>query len=150
MLILHIKILKVISVSFNECFPIVSSTRKYSQAFSKPWFTVDLLKLLRKKNKLYKKYISNPTPLTHGAYKSCRNKYTRYIRSSKKKYFCEKFKKCSNDTKNTWKVINQLLHRDETHPDLPSIFYEGDNSFNNSFDIGQTLIDIFLLTLAMN
>jgi len=33
--------MKMIRGSFNECFPIISSTRKYSQAFSKPWLTVD-------------------------------------------------------------------------------------------------------------
>lgn len=52
---------------------------------SKPWFTVDLFKLLRKRNKLYRKYISNPTPFTHGVYKSYRNKYINSIRSAKKK-----------------------------------------------------------------
>ena len=39
------------------------SSRKYTQDFKKPWFTVDLLKMLRKKNKLYRKYMVNPTPL---------------------------------------------------------------------------------------
>ena len=91
--------MKVISFSFNECFQIGNSARKYNQDFSKPWFTVDLLKLLRKKNKLYRKYISNPTPLTHGVYKSYRNKYIHSIRSAKKKYFSEKFKRCSKDIK---------------------------------------------------
>lgn len=47
--------MKVLSFSFNECFPVGSSTKKYSQDFNKPWFTVDLLKLLRKKIK----YIEN-------------------------------------------------------------------------------------------
>jgi len=136
--------MKVINFSFNECFPIGSSTRKCSQDFSKPWFTVDLLKLLRKKNKLYRKYVSNPTPLSYGVYKSYRNKYTHSIRSAKKKYFCEKFKRCSNDTKTTWKVINQLLHREKkTHPQLPSIFLDGDNSLNNSFDIAKKFNDFF-------
>lgn len=33
--------LKVISLSFNECFPIGSSTRKCSQGFRKPSFTAE-------------------------------------------------------------------------------------------------------------
>ena len=32
--------MKVISFRFNECFPIGSSTREYSQDFNVPWFTV--------------------------------------------------------------------------------------------------------------
>lgn len=121
----------------------------YNQEISKPWFTVDLLKLLRKKNKLYRKYISNPTPLIHGVYKSYRNKYIHSIRSAKKKYFSEKFKRCSKDIKTTWKVINQLLQREKTAPELPSVLLDGENSLKNPFDIAQKFND-FLLILVMN
>ena len=94
--------MKVISLSFNECFLIATFTKKYSQDFNKPWFTVDLLKMLRKKNKLYRKYIINPTTLTHSVYKSHKYKYIHSIRAAKKKYFSEKFMRYSKDTKTTW------------------------------------------------
>ena len=43
------RFMKIISDSFNECFPIGRSTKKYSQDGNKPWFTVDLSKSLKKK-----------------------------------------------------------------------------------------------------
>lgn len=55
--------IKVISCCFNDCFPIGNSTKK-SKDFKKLWFSNYLLKLLRKKNKMYRKYVSNPTPVT--------------------------------------------------------------------------------------
>ena len=47
---------------FNRCFPPVSKKANKVSAFSKPWFTQDLHKSLKAKNRLYKKYISNPSP----------------------------------------------------------------------------------------
>lgn len=35
------------------------------------------------------------------------------------------------------KVINQLLQREKTTPELPSVFLDGENSLNNPFDIAQ-------------
>ncbi len=138
------KFMKIISYSLNECFPIGRSTKKYSKDFNKPWFTVDLSKLLRKKNKLFRKYVSNPTPLTHSVYKSHRNKYTHSVRSAKKKYFSEEFKRCSKDIKTTWKVINQLLQGERSTPELPSAFLDGENFLNNPFDIAQKCNDFFV------
>lgn len=107
------KFMKVFNFSFNECFPIGSSSKKYTQDFNKPWFTADLLKLLRKKK--YRIYVSNPSPLSHNIYKSQRNKYTHSVRSAKKKYFSEEFKRCSNYIKTTWKVISQLMQREKSY-----------------------------------
>lgn len=137
------KFMNIVNTSFNHCFPLGSSFKKNSQDLNKPWFTDDLLKLLKKKNKLYKKYALNPTPLTHGAYKSCRNKYIHSIRSAKKNYFGEEFKRYSNDTKNTWKVINQILHRGEINSKLPLVFHDSENAVNIPFDIVQKFYDFF-------
>lgn len=103
------------------------------------------MKFLKKKNKLYRKYIINPTPLTFtfSVYKFCRNKYNHLIRNEKKKYFSQKLK-CCKDIKNTWEVLNQLLQREKRNPDLPSIFSEGLKSFTNSFDIAKKFDDFFV------
>lgn len=78
-------LLRVISSSSSfKYFPIGSSIKNCNQGFNKTWFTVGLLKVLRKKNKLYRKYVLNPTHFTHGVYKSYRNKYINSIRHAKK------------------------------------------------------------------
>lgn len=136
--------MKIINATFNQCFPSSAPSKKHTRNLNKPWFTTELQKLLRKKNKLFKKYISNSIPSTHDSYKSYRNKYNHSIRSAKKKYFSEEFKKCLNDSKTTWKVINQLLQRERATYVLPSVLSEGKNSFNNSEDIAQKFNNFFV------
>lgn len=59
--------------SFNVCFPIGNSNKKYSKDFNEPWYRVELSKLLRKTNEICRKYFSNPTPLPHTIYELKRN-----------------------------------------------------------------------------
>lgn len=55
----------------------------------------------------------------------------------------KKFKKCSKDIKSTWKVINQLLQREKANSELPSDLVDGENYFNDPFDIAQKFNDFF-------
>ena len=104
--------LKSFNSVFNMCFPLVSKQANKANAFRKPWFTTGLHKSLKAKNKLYKKYIGNPSPTNVTNYKKkyC-NKYNNLIRIAKKRYYSEKFNDASNNLKTTWGVINQLLNR---------------------------------------
>ena len=46
---------------YNDCFPLKKATRK-QRRFKKPWLkTKALLKSIKTKNKLYKKYLQVPT-----------------------------------------------------------------------------------------
>ena len=137
------KFMDVFSSCFEECFPVISFTKKHSD-FNKPWFSPDLLKLLKKKNKLYKRYVNNPTPLNHSAYKAHRNTYIYAIRSRKQSFFSDKFSRCSNNIKSTWKVINQLLQRERATTQLPSVFQIDDEPINNPFDIAEKFNDFFV------
>ena len=40
-----------------------------------------------------------------------------------------------------WKVIIQLLQREKTAPELPSVFLDGENCLKNPLDIAQKLND---------
>lgn len=61
---------------FNRYFPLVSRRTKKSCAFSKPWFTPGLHKSALTKNRLYKKFIRNPSPLNIANYKKYRKNIT--------------------------------------------------------------------------
>lgn len=119
-------------------------SKKQNTVLNRPWFTVELRKLLKKKNKLYKKYVSNRTPLIYAVYKSARNKYTSSIRSAKKKYFSNAFLKCSNNVKSTWKVVNQLLQKEKVTNDLPSVFQNGDDYLSNPKEIAEHFNNFFV------
>lgn len=42
-----------------------------------------------------------------------------------------------------WKVTNQLLQREKTTSQLPSVFLDDENCFNNPFDITRKCHDFF-------
>ena len=116
---------------FNKCFPLVSNQTKKNSSTRKPWFTPSLRKSLLAKNRLYKKCISNPSPLNTDNYKTYRNKYNHLIRNAKKKYFSDKFEEASNNTKSTWRVINQLLNRTKVSATLPSQFIDENRKYSD-------------------
>ena len=69
------------NTAFNKCFPLITAkkaSRQHSHKSSK------------EKNKLYKKFLKNPTPLNQMSYKAYKNKFTHLLRSAKKKILCRK------------------------------------------------------------
>ena len=60
---------------YNDCFPL-KKVKVKNVTLSKPWITKGLLKSVRKKNLLYKRFLANPTPYREKLYKSYKNKST--------------------------------------------------------------------------
>ena len=149
----YLKFMEIFNSYFEECFPVKNFTKKHDPDFNKPWFSPHLLKLLKKKNKLYQRYVSNPTPLNRNAYKCHRNIYNHATRSAKHKHFEEEFGRCTNNSKYIWKVINQLLQRENSTPKLPSVFISDGESIENPFNIAEKFNEFFVnigLNLANN
>lgn len=92
----------------DQNIPKIKQSRS-SKKPRKPWITFSILKSIRKRNKLYKKSLNNPTPVNITKYKQYRNILTSIIRNSKKTYFSEKFENTRGDMSATWKNINDLL-----------------------------------------
>ena len=68
--------IKKYSESYNVCFPVKKLTRKQSR-INKPWLSNALIKCIKKKHRLYKKYLPNPTMDRQSIYKS----YKKQIKS---------------------------------------------------------------------
>ena len=108
----------------------------------KPWITPKLLRNIKRKNKLYKTFLNEKTPLSETRYKRYRNKVTNLLRHAKKTYYCNELDQSKNDTKHTWSVINKILHKSEK--EMPNYFTCNDkkednpqniaNEFNSYFD----------------
>ena len=41
-------------------------------------------------------------------------------------------------------MVNQLLQREKTAPELPSVFLDGENYLKNPFDIAKKCYDFFV------
>ena len=131
---------------YENSFPLQKAK---SRKKLKSWMTDGVINSIKHKNKLYKKYLNNPTPNNFCAYKLFRNKLNTIIKVSKAKFYNDKFEKAKNNAKNTWNVINSLLNKKKC-TDAPSKFkIEGNptsnsrviaNAFNNYFtQVGPSL-----------
>lgn len=131
------------NTAFNKCFPQITAKKALRQDFHKPWFTPGLHKSSKEKNKLYKKFLKNPTSHNQMSYKAYKNKFTHLLRSAKKKFFAEKFKESANNIKATWSIINQLLHKKKSMAKFPTYFSDSGKTFIDPLEIACKFNDFF-------
>ena len=136
---------------FDECVPKKKIKRHDAKRKPKvPWITYSLLKCIRRKNKLYKKYLNKPTETNATTFKMYRNKLNSLLKLAKQNYFSSKLDKERYNMRNTWKVLNSILRspkkkccnkfvrENNTYTDSKQIA----NEFNRFFaSIGPTLAD---------
>ena len=109
---------------YNKCFPVRrrcipnANSRRIPR---KPWITQVILKSIRRKDKLYRKYRSSQTESNKLALVNYKNSLTALLRAAKKRYFSDLLDEHKNNSKQTWKVLNDLLGRNRKHQ-LPDSF----------------------------
>lgn len=83
-----------------------------NQNIYNPWFNKNLKKLIEQKDNLWHKLKNDPmnTQLNKD-FKKIRNKVTSEIRRAKQNYYFKKFSKSARDSKQTWKIINELINK---------------------------------------
>ncbi|KOB78801.1 putative tick transposon [Operophtera brumata] len=85
----------------------------------KPWITINVVKCIRKRDKLHKKlrkYNNNEELKT--VYILYRNTCNKVIKSLKRKYYREQLQKHSGNSKETWKIIKGICNL-KTQINLP-------------------------------
>ena len=122
-------------------------TKKEVQQKQKPWITNDILKLIHKRNIIYKNFVKandkTLKELLFKSYKTIRNLIVSECRNSKKLYYQNYFLNNSNNIRNTWQGIKSIINldgRDKLNPtsiliddDLVTEPKEVANQFNNYF-----------------
>ncbi len=121
------KFIKLYNIYFPLKMSRLSSSRPH-RVPRKPWITSAVLKSIDQKEKLYKKYINNPSDYNKKRYHDYRNSLTSIIRISKKDYYAEKLSSCKHNIKQTWTVLNSILG------------HKKNNSSPTSFDINDELV----------
>jgi hypothetical protein len=98
----------------NELAPVREIKIPTKYVIRDPWLTKGLLKSSRTRQKLYKKYILNKTNTTnlHEKYVKYRNLYNSLKRIAKQSYYKDLFIKFNFDSRNTWKVLNSIIGRE--------------------------------------
>lgn len=95
---------------YNSSFPVQTKKQKLYYNKYKPWITGGILKSIRHKNKLYKRLLTYKTPVAKSCYIKYKNRLTNTIRNSEKIYYANCFKLASGNMRDTWRLINSILH----------------------------------------
>ena len=94
----------------DECIPLKKKRFRSQKNNSRsPWISFALLKCIRRKNVLYKKFLKKPTDVNIEKYKKYRNKLYATLRLAKRNYFADLLEKEKNNMRNIWKVINSII-----------------------------------------
>jgi len=72
--------LTLFNYALESSLPLIAVKSKVAR--DKPWFTGELRKLSRKKNRLYRKSVTKPTPHNLETYKKYRNQFTSLIKAT--------------------------------------------------------------------
>ena len=127
---------------YNTSFPLrrVKAAKFKS---NKPWISGGLLTSIRKKNKLYKKFLNVPTSSYENMYKKYKNKLNHLLRSAKRLYYEERLESTKTNIKTTWKILNEIINKKTRKNSLPSVFIANNQNIDNPLNIANRFCDYF-------
>lgn len=96
---------------------------------------------MKKRDKLYAKFIKTREPLDLKTFKMFRNKLSKELRKARDAYFLQMFSSCMNDSKKLWNRLNALMNRNQRSDPIEQISLNGRllvkedlaNAFNDYF-----------------
>ena len=93
---------------FDKNFPLTKPAKSNKRC---EWYDLELRRLMLKKNRLYKKFLSRHDQAFKTRYQKIRNQYFHLISVKKKKFYLQKFENLHNNVKKSWQCFNNLLGR---------------------------------------
>ena len=111
----YINFINKFKVCFDNAFSVNKNKDKKKtcsdKKISQPWMTHSLIKSCRKKSRLLKIYKKTGTVISRINYIKYKNILKQAIRHEEKCYYEKQFQLQANDIRNTWKLINGLLNK---------------------------------------
>ena len=122
-----------------------------------PWINNNIRRLMRKRNRLYKKYKKNRNISIYDNFKQARNEITSNLRKAKEDYtesLENKLKTSNSSSQDYWKTLKSFIKPSHTVT-IPPLFHEnnyvaesdGKASLLNSYFVEQTVLDDHLASL---
>ena len=135
--------LEMVTSIYNSCFPIKKVKTK-KRPLKKPWITKGLLKSIKKKNVLFKRFLCYPSPPREHLYKRFRNKLNHLLKIAKRTYYDQKLKEYQSNAKYTWRILNEVVNRRKHNSNrLPSTFKVVDSEISDPVQIANGFCDYF-------
>ena len=118
--------------------PIKKLTNNEIKLKARPWISPDLAKMIRIKNKLFRKKKRQPSNInTKILYNRFRNRVNRELKKAKQNYYTTYFTNHSNDIKKTWQGIRSLVNVRKTqsqglsHLEINGVTVDDSNKISN-------------------
>ena len=102
-----------------------------------------LLKPIKTKNKLYKKHLQVPTVDNASLYKRYKNKLNDTLRLAKRRYYEKKLEDAKSNTHATWKILNEVLNRKKSRPQLNTIFKSDGQEISDPVEVADRFCSYF-------
>ena len=146
-------LLSKINKLVDKYMPLKKITKRELKKMYKPWITDRILDSIKKKDKLFDRYIKakNKTTkeLIHDEYKILRNQINESIRLSKKNYYGRYFTEHSNNIKKLWLGIKEIVNIKSKDRNFPSSIELDNKIITDTKEICNTFNDYFS-TIAEN
>ena len=123
------------SKPFETCFPFKTIKGNNFNKIRTPWISKGLLVSIRKKNRLYKKFINNPNQVHNDL-------LNHLIRIAKKNYYDERLRNAKNNIKVSWKLIQEVLYKKTKH-NLSSTFKVDGKKITDKIEIADKFYKYF-------
>ena len=127
--------------------PLRKLTQKEIKQQHKPWITNEIIKSIKKREKLYKKYIKAKDKDIkedyHKKYKEKRNQVLNECRQSKKTYFQNFFTENANNIKNTWMGIKAIININKNTKGQPTSLLVNNELISDSKIVADTFNNYF-------
>ena len=101
----HSKFLRLYNIHFPK--------QKLKYNTRKPWLTQGLKDAIRKKNKLYKKYLKMPSALNEITYKSYRNKLNHILKKSERQHYSDLLTANKSNIKKIWQIMKNIVNKNK-------------------------------------
>ena len=132
------ELLRIYNLSFSE-----KVARNNKNRSLMPWMTKVLLVSVRKKNKLYKQFLTVRNFSRESRYKMYKNKLTHLIKAAKKAYYDKRFNAAKSNQKATWKLIKEVINEQAPSSLSPSSIKTGSCTLTNPKDRANSFCKFF-------
>ena len=130
-----------VSKLIDKHFPLKTIRMNYN-TIRNPWITPGIIRSIKRKNKLYRAKLKNPTPKNTKKFRHYRNKLNHLIRFTTKNYYKSKLDKAQGDMRATRRIINEILNKKSQPVHISNIVHNG-KQFDKNIDIAKQLNKFF-------
>ena len=137
------KFVNIFTETFHSSFPVRRGSPPKKRKH-KPWMTKGLVNACKKRNLLYKRFLTSRSSMSEIRYKTYKNKLTSILRYCEKQYYSDLLKINKNNMKETWKIINDLVNKkSSTRLSYPTEFMKNGSIISGNMNIAEPFNSFF-------